>query len=165
MGPITRLFSVLVDDQPYFKGPDVETPGLPARSLSSFPEMGGLSGLTRGAHFSNRIQPANRRIAPAVGSGPKGRGPSPGDCSESTGGPLRISSEMAMGHNLWLHFGVDEHPCTTYFDVHQGFPGFLTHSQIPGVPTAFFFMSAWAKRNKSHVRLRKAACCSLFFGG
>ena len=27
---------------------------------------------------------------------------------------------VAMGHNLWRsHFGVDEHPCTTYFDVHQ----------------------------------------------
>ena len=30
---------------------------------------------------------------------------------------------MALGHNLWLHFGVDEHPFATY-DVHQGFPGF-----------------------------------------
>ena len=29
---------------------------------------------------------------------------------------------LAMGHNLWLHFGVDEHPFATY--VHQGFPGF-----------------------------------------
>ena len=26
---------------------------------------------------------------------------------------------MAMGHhNLYLHFGADEHPYTTYFDVH-----------------------------------------------
>ena len=25
-----------------------------------------------------------------------------------------------MAHNLWLHFGVDEHPFATYFDVHQG---------------------------------------------
>ena len=24
-------------------------------------------------------------------------------------------------HNLWLHFGVDEHPFATYFDVHQGY--------------------------------------------
>ena len=30
----------------------------------------------------------------------------------------------AMGHNLWLHFGVDEHPFATYLDVHQEFPGF-----------------------------------------
>ena len=27
--------------------------------------------------------------------------------------------DMAMGHNLCLH-GADEHPCTSYFDVHQG---------------------------------------------
>ena len=27
---------------------------------------------------------------------------------------------MAMGHNLWLHFGVDEHPFATCVDVHQG---------------------------------------------
>ena len=29
-----------------------------------------------------------------------------------------------FGHglqNLWLHFGVDEHPFATYFDVHQGY--------------------------------------------
>ena len=30
---------------------------------------------------------------------------------------------MSMGQNPWLHFG-SEHPCTTYFDVHQGFLGF-----------------------------------------
>ena len=28
---------------------------------------------------------------------------------------------MAMGHNLWLHFGVDEQPFVTYFDVYQGY--------------------------------------------
>ena len=33
------------------------------------------------------------------------------------------------GQNLWLHFGVDEHPFATYFDVHQGYR-VLTHSQI-----------------------------------
>ena len=26
-----------------------------------------------------------------------------------------------MGPNLCLHFGADEHPCTTYSDVHQGY--------------------------------------------
>ena len=36
-----------------------------------------------------------------------------------------IRSKMAMGHNLWLHFGVDEHPFATYFDA---------HSQIHGSP-------------------------------
>ena len=33
-----------------------------------------------------------------------------------------------MGQSLWLHF-ADEHPCTTYFDVHQGYR-VLTHSQL-----------------------------------
>ena len=28
---------------------------------------------------------------------------------------------MAMGHNLCLHFGADEHPCTTYFYVYHGY--------------------------------------------
>ena len=36
---------------------------------------------------------------------------------------------MAMGHNLWLHFGRDEHPFATYFDVHQGYR-VLTHGHI-----------------------------------
>ena len=31
---------------------------------------------------------------------------------------------MAMGHNLWLYFGVDEHPFATYFNVHQGYHWF-----------------------------------------
>ena len=35
-----------------------------------------------------------------------------------------------MGHNLWLHFGLDEHQVATYFDVHQGYR-VLTHSQMP----------------------------------
>ena len=30
-------------------------------------------------------------------------------------------THVAMGHNLWLHFGVDEHPFAAYFDVHQGY--------------------------------------------
>ena len=34
-----------------------------------------------------------------------------------------------MGYNLCLHFGADEHPCTTYFDVHQGY-GVVTHSHF-----------------------------------
>ena len=37
--------------------------------------------------------------------------------------------DLAMGHNLWLHSGVDEHPFTTYFDVHQGY-GVLTHIHL-----------------------------------
>ena len=34
---------------------------------------------------------------------------------------IMLFSYLAMGHNLWLHFGVDEHPVATYFDVHQGY--------------------------------------------
>ena len=37
--------------------------------------------------------------------------------------------DQVMGHNLWFHSGVDEHPFATYFDVHQGYR-VLTHSQI-----------------------------------
>ena len=38
---------------------------------------------------------------------------------------------MAMGHNQWLLFGVDEHehPFATYFDIHQGYR-VLIHSHI-----------------------------------
>ena len=37
------------------------------------------------------------------------------------GAPLVVKQNyMAMGHNLWLYFGVDKHPFVTYFDVHQG---------------------------------------------
>ena len=36
-----------------------------------------------------------------------------------------------MEQNLWLHFGVDEHPFATYFDVYQGYR-VLTHSQVVG---------------------------------
>ena len=35
-----------------------------------------------------------------------------------------------MGQNLWLHFGVEEHPFATFFvDVHQGYM-VSTHNQI-----------------------------------
>ena len=35
-----------------------------------------------------------------------------------------------MGHNLWrCHFRADEHPLTTYFDVHQGYR-VLTHTHV-----------------------------------
>ena len=40
-----------------------------------------------------------------------------------------------MGHNLCLHFGAHEHPCTTYFDVHQGCR-VLTHSHVGEVRLA-----------------------------
>ena len=36
-----------------------------------------------------------------------------------------------MGHNnLWLYFGVEEHPFATYVDVHQNLQGVLTHSHV-----------------------------------
>ena len=38
--------------------------------------------------------------------------------------PFQSWRNVATGHNLWLHFGVDEHPFATYFHVHQGFSGF-----------------------------------------
>ena len=37
---------------------------------------------------------------------------------------LHLDGNMAMGHNLWLHFGVDEQLCAAYFEVHQGYQGF-----------------------------------------
>ena len=37
-----------------------------------------------------------------------------------------------MGHNLWLHFGVDEHPFATYYDVHQGYRVFPEHGRCGG---------------------------------
>ena len=40
------------------------------------------------------------------------------------------SQVLMIGHNPWRsHFGVDEHPCATYFDVHQGYR-VLTHSHV-----------------------------------
>ena len=40
-----------------------------------------------------------------------------------------LTTDVAMGHNLCLHFGADEHPCTTYSDVHQGYR-VLTHGHV-----------------------------------
>ena len=37
-----------------------------------------------------------------------------------------------MGHKLWLHFGLDAHAFATYFDVHQGYQGYLTTLRIGG---------------------------------
>ena len=39
----------------------------------------------------------------------------------------RSPCRMAMGCRTYgdpLHVGLEEHPFATYFDVHQGFPGF-----------------------------------------
>ena len=57
---------------------------------------------------------------------------------------------LAMGHNLCLHFGADEQPCTTYFDVHQGYR-ILTHNHLKRPewlfkkPTA---ISLWASHSQ-----------------
>ena len=58
-----------------------------------------------------------------------------------------------MGHNLWLHFGVDEHPFTTCVDVHQGYR-VLTHSQVSENPTS---KGAAASRRSSSRRRRSLA--------
>ena len=39
------------------------------------------------------------------------------------------SQHVAMGQNLWYHIWVDEHPFTSYFDVHQGYR-VLTHNHV-----------------------------------
>ena len=44
-------------------------------------------------------------------------------------GPFWSECQVAMGHNLWLYVGVDEHLFATYMDVHQGYR-VLTHSQV-----------------------------------
>ena len=70
-------------------------------------------------------------------------------------GPMPELAHVAMGHNLWRsHFGADEHPFATYFDVHQGYR-VLTHSHVPGITAgrlsavcllAEHACSAWAVR-------------------
>ena len=45
---------------------------------------------------------------------------------------------LSHGHGsqpMPSHFAADEHPCATYFDVHQGFPGFSTFNMS--------FLSLW----------------------
>ena len=71
--------------------------------------------------------------------GSRRSGPAEGLCHK-----MRIKIIMAMDHNLWLHFGADEHPCTTRFDVHQGYRA-LSHSHILGRNTVarHFDESRW----------------------
>ena len=49
-------------------------------------------------------------------------------------------------------FWVDEHPCATYFDVHQGFPGFL--------PTAIclLFLFRWVVADKIMICFCSVVC-------
>ena len=44
-------------------------------------------------------------------------------------GKQKSCRNLAMWHNLWLHFGADGHPFATYFDVHQGYR-VLTHNHL-----------------------------------
>ena len=50
------------------------------------------------------------------------------------GADIGVSKHMAMGQNLWYHIWVDEHPFTSYFDVHQGYR-VLTHNHMKTTPT------------------------------
>ena len=52
-----------------------------------------------------------------------------GKPQENTDMLVSYGHDMAMGHNLWLHVEVNEHPFATIFDVHQGYR-VLTHSHI-----------------------------------
>ena len=45
-----------------------------------------------------------------------------------------LDNHVSMGHNLRLHFWVDEHPFATYFDVHHGYR-VLTHSHVLSNPS------------------------------
>ena len=54
-----------------------------------------------------------------------------------------------MWHNLWLHFGVDEHPFVTYFDAYEGYR--VTHSQMkagwsPADSSSMFFSASLSGR-------------------
>ena len=68
---------------------------------------------------------------------------------------------LAMGHKLWLHFGVDEHRFATYFDVHQGYR-VLTHSlwcpasRPSGENRQGSVWACWATRFEA---LRPYICC------
>ena len=48
---------------------------------------------------------------------------------QSKHGSGKKNFDMAMGQNLWYHIWVDEHPFTSYFDVHQGYR-VLTHNHM-----------------------------------
>ena len=63
---------------------------------------------------------------------------------------------LAMGQNLWLHFGVDEHPFATYFDVHQKYRDYraLTHSHF-GEQVSFARLSIlWPGAKLPEMNLR-----------
>ena len=69
---------------------------------------------------------------------------------KSTGAEVNIG----MGHNLCLDFGADEHPCTTYFDVHLGVQGFDPQPYLSIVPICFlFFLITTIVTNRFGVHL------------
>ena len=78
------------------------------------------------------LGPSRKCCASSDGIGEPGPEPTSGWCwaSSASGGRTRSDGPiLATGHCLWLHFGVDEHPFATYFDVHRGCR-VLTHSQL-----------------------------------
>ena len=66
-------------------------------------------------------------------------------------------SYLAMGHNLWLHFGVDEHPFAANLIFTKG-NRVLTHSHLfGGLPHSVWFLCR--KVNvKGSSSLVKVAC-------
>ena len=74
---------------------------------------------------------------------------SSGASAKGCGSVQLPSVHLAMGHNLCLHFGAD-HPCTTYFDVHQGYR-VLTHSHLVSNQKAWRVFVHFEKLNHSSV--------------
>ena len=73
------------------------------------------------------------RVSSRELSTPRVAPPLKAQVSEEKGNPAQSRAlrwpHLAMGHNLWLHFGVDEHPFAADFDVHQGHR-VLTYSHL-----------------------------------
>ena len=68
----------------------------------------------------------------------------------------KMRTHMAIGQNLWYHIWVDEHPFTSYFDVHQGYR-VLTHCHIfEAVPFNHPFIDGTSK--KKTIRITAYPC-------
>ena len=77
---------------------------------------------------------------------------------EGSGGDVPCTrNPMAVGQNLWLHFGVDEHLFATYFDVHQGYRVLTTAISQKEVPRHgfVFFEVPCQSVNHSGARQRR----------
>ena len=62
---------------------------------------------------------------------------------------------MAMGQNLWYHIWVDEHPFTSYFDVHQGYR-VLTHNHMFVDEHLVLIQSLWIPLTGLQSQTRKS---------